>query len=113
MEIKTENTNSSTVNQQNETINKINVPACILLLFAEYLGYVSDLIEWCEEWCTTDNFPEFKKKILYVDASSVLKKMQKDYTIDELHQYYNQFYEVAIKGWVEKLKTHDSQTSSI
>lgn len=108
MEVNNE-TNVSTESTTVTTITKINLPPCILLLFAEYLGYVSPLLDWCEEWCTTSNFPEFKKRILFYDAHSTLNSMLNDFNIVTLHNFYNQFYEVAIKNWADKLKTNDAQ----
>lgn len=101
-----ENTNESTstalVLVEKEKHAKVIIPSCIFLLFAEYLGYISPLIDWAEECCTKKDFPSYKKDILNVDAKSILKRIKIDYEEDALYDIYDQFYNVALKIWEKK-----------
>lgn len=102
-----ENQNTSTTVvtvEGGEELKKIEVLSCIFLIFAEYLGYESIFMNWTEEWCTKGKLPEFKQNILFVEAKSILKKVEKDYEPEVVHTLYDQFYHVAIKKWETMLQ---------
>lgn len=94
------------------TIDQVTLQPCVFILFAEYLGYESPLADWCEEWCTKDNFPNFKKRLITIDAQVMFQNVLKDYTIENLHHYYNAFYDIVIKKWEDNLSQHDSTIKS-
>lgn len=104
MEIKTETNTTNTV-VENATITTFNIPSCIFILFAEYLGYETPLIEWCEEWCNDAKFPEWKKNVLKVDAKLLYTEMQKEFSQDKIIEYYRKFYDLVICNWCDKLSS--------
>ena len=97
------------INVENTTsVNKIpmEVRIPIFILFAEYLGYVSPLVEWADEWCKkeTTKFPEFKKKILTAEAKHIFDKMVKELELSEIRQWYDDLYELTVKECEDNLK---------
>lgn len=102
--VNTSTSTALTVVEKTEEKQSITLEAPILILFGEYLGFETKLITWAEDACTKPNFPQFKKNILAVIASIMLRKIKKDYTNEEIRAYYEDFYEIAIKNWVDKLR---------
>lgn len=98
------NEKNSTVTENKEKELKV-IDKAIFVLFAEFLGYVSPLIDWAEDICDCKNVPEFKKKIVYLDADYLFKEMQKEYTIEEIRKWYDEFYPVALKEYADKMKS--------
>lgn len=111
----TENTNLQTngddakkiiVSTETET-RTIEPP--IMLLFGEYLGFVSDLIDFAEEWCKKPkSIQEWKKKAITIDALNIYHKMQSmadKFPKDAIIKYYDEFYDIALKDWVNKLNS--------
>lgn len=99
------NEKNSTVTENKEKELKV-IDKAIFVLFAEFLGYVSPLIDWAEDICDGKNVPEFKKKIVYLDADYLFKEMQKEYTIEEIRKWYDEFYPVALKEYSDKMKSN-------
>lgn len=88
-------------NNELKVINK-----ALFVLFAEFLGYASPLIDWAEDICDGKNISDFKKKIVYLDADFLFKEMKKEYTIEEIRKWYNEFYPVVLKEYDEKMKSN-------
>lgn len=107
------NENTTTVTNEKESVvteknskELKSVNKALFILFAEFLGYVSPLIDWAEDICDGKDVPEFKKRIVYLDAESIFKEMQKDYTIDEIRKWYDEFYPVVLKDYDDKMKSN-------
>ncbi|MBR6517532.1 MAG: hypothetical protein IKT40_11930 [Bacilli bacterium] len=82
-----------------ELIEK-TISAPMFLLFAEFLGYTSPLIEWAEEACKDKNCPEFKQQILTVDAIGVLKQILKDgHTLEDLRNWYDEIHDLLLQKY--------------
>ena len=64
----------------------------MFILFAEFLGYVSPLIDWAEAICEGKSIEEFKQKLLILDADFLLRKMNEDFNLNELKEWWDTFY---------------------
>lgn len=92
-----------------ETITEGKVINNILfVVFAEFLGYESPIIQWAEDACKGKSIETFKARILNVDACSIFKKMQEKYTIDEIKKWWNEFYPILLEEFEENLKKSES-----
>lgn len=110
-----ENTNLQTNGDEAKTITvstetKIRTIAPpIMLLFAEYLGFVSDLLDFAEEWCKKPkSVQDWKKKAITIDAINIYHKMlsmDKKFPKDEIIKYYDEFYDIALKKWEDTLNS--------
>lgn len=75
----------------------------LFLKFAEYLGYETPLIDYVDKYCDGKEIPEIMLKALCIDAVSVFKKMKKEYTEEEIREWYDMFYPVVIKECEDKI----------
>ncbi len=76
----------------------------LFILFAEFFGYVSPLIDWAEDICDGKDVPEFKKNIVNIDADYIFSEMKKEYTLTQIRAWYDEFYPIILKDYVNKLK---------
>jgi len=91
-----------------EDITFKNLPIPVIILFAEYLGFVSGVIEWAEEWCKNDKFPEWKKKILTNDAYNLMKDIKKHFSDDEILTVLNAIHDDILKVHIDNFnKNHN------
>lgn len=131
LENKTGNQNTTTKTIENVTDDKKNdnlsikdfagdathvIKAPIFILFAEYIGFVSKIINWAEDWCNgklNNNDPTsldvYKKKIVTEDALVLYRLAKKEYTDKELSDWYNKFYELILYKFDENLKKYEIQ----
>jgi hypothetical protein len=56
----------------------------LLILFAEYLGYVSRFNDIAFEWCEGKVPDKYIQSILNVEAKTIFRQMKKDYTMEEI-----------------------------
>ena len=82
---------------------KRTVSAPLFIMFAEYLGFVSKVIDWAEKWCNGEKPENYKVKIIETDAICLFHQAQKKYTDDELADWYNEFYDVILCNYDENL----------
>lgn len=94
-------TNTKTVENTEKKLTEVN--NIIFLLFAEFLGYESPLIGWCEKICNGNYPPKYVTNILNVEARMVFKEMQKEYTIGEIRSWYDKFYPLVLEDYDLKL----------
>jgi hypothetical protein len=85
-----------------EEINKIT-----FILFAEFLGYESAFVEWAEDICNGEKVDDFKKILIERDADYIFKKMTEEYSLDEIRNWYDEFYDVILKEYDETAKGMD------
>ena len=79
------------------------VPTPIFILFAEYLGYVSQFNKKAEEWCD-GKVPEVHvQKIMILEANTIFRQMKKDYSLDVIKYYYESYYPLILKEYMDKL----------
>lgn len=91
---------SDMVEQHEENV----IPAPIFIIFAEYLGYVSQFNKKAEEWCD-GKVPEVHvQKIMMLEASCIFHQMKKDYELDVIKYYYDSYYPLILKEYVDKLE---------
>ena len=102
-EVKT-NVNTTTVVVEQKTLE---VNPIVFIMFAEFLGYESPLIKWAEMICSGISAPKFVEKILQVEASTIFTEMQKEYSLKEIRNWYDQFYPLVLEQYEEKIKGKD------
>ena len=79
------------------------VEAPLFILFAEFLGYVSIFNDFAEKWCD-GKVPEMHvQKVLLVEAKSILRQMKKDYSKEEIREFYQMYYPLILQEYEEKL----------
>ena len=94
--------NKTTVSETGQHIEK-TIPAPVLIIFAEYLGYVSRFNEIAIDWCE-GKFPEpYIQEILGMEAKSIFRQMKKDYTLEEIQYWYDAYRPVIIGEYEDKL----------
>lgn len=94
-----------TVNTTTNTVTEnVTIYKPIFILFAEYLGYESPVIQWAEDLCTNKKCEPFKIKFMKVEAEYILEKMLKEFSISEIKQYYDDFYPLALRRYDENLE---------
>lgn len=86
------------MNTDAKVINK-----ALFVLFAEFLGYVSPLIDWAEEICEGKKVDEYKVKIIELDADFIFAKMQEAYSLEEIKKWYEDFYPLVLQDYENKL----------
>lgn len=90
---------------------KRTVKAPLFIMFAEYLGFVSNVIDWAEDWCKGNQPDEYKVKIIETDAICLFHQAKKKYTDDELADWYNEFYDVILSDYDKNLKNLEVKQS--
>ena len=81
----------------------ITIEAPLFILFAEYLGYVSIFNKIAEEWCD-GKVPEIHiQKIIILEAKCIQRQMKKDYTIENIKDFYEMYYPLIFQEYDEKL----------
>ena len=82
-----------------ETFVPVEINKITFLLFAEFLGYESVFVEWAEDICNGEEVDSFKKILIERDADYIFKKMTEEYTIEEIRNWFNEFYDVILKDY--------------
>jgi hypothetical protein len=94
-------------NKESSKKNVIEAP--IFIIFAEYLGYVSRFNQLAVEWCDGKIPETYIQKIMIMEAKSIFRQMQKDYTLPTIKYWYNTYYPVILEEFADKLaKTLES-----
>lgn len=92
----TNNTTTAVDTQQELEIMLDPIPTSkrkpVFLLFAEFLGYATPLIEWAEDICKKNNVDEFKHKLIDMDASVIFSKMKEDFGIEYIKEAWEDLY---------------------
>lgn len=114
MNKETNSTNPTTVNTEKwegnlKDVEKFGehiaaiVPAPIFILFAEYMGYISQFNKMAENWCD-GKVPEVHvQKIMILEAKCIYRKMLQDYDLDDIRYYYDSYYPLVLKEYVDGL----------
>lgn len=85
---------------------------CLFILFAEFFGYVSPLIDLAEDFCDGKEISSHMLSFLKIDSIMILEKMKKEFTIDELKDWYKKFYPLLLEQYDEKMKEkYDTKNS--
>ena len=64
----------------------------MFMLFAEFLGYYSPLVDWITEGASEDSMEPFKKRLLLIDANFILFSMLEEYSVNELKEWWDMYY---------------------
>jgi hypothetical protein len=87
--------------QPNEEVIVVEAP--LFILFAEYLGYVSIFNKMAEDWCD-GKVPDIHiQKIIILEAKCILRQMKKDYSLDDIREFYSMYYPLILQEYDEKL----------
>lgn len=79
------------------------IQAPLFIIFAEYLGYVSQFQKKAEDWCD-GKVPEVHvQKVMNVEAKCIYRQMLKDYDLDDIQYYYDAYYPLILKEYDDKL----------
>ena len=86
-----------------ESDKEKTIEAPIFIIFAEYLGYVSRFNKLAVEWCDGKIPETYIQKIMIMEAKSIFRQMQKDYTLPTIKYWYNTYYPVILEEFADKL----------
>jgi hypothetical protein len=79
------------------------IPTPLFIIFAEYLGYISQFNKKAEEWCD-GKVPEVHvQKVMNLEAKCIYRQMIKDYDLDEIQYYYDSYYPLILQEYDENL----------
>lgn len=76
-----------------------NIHPAILIMYGEFLGYVSPILSIAEKVCKGEPIDDDVMKFLKVEAAFIFMKMQEEYTLKELRGWYDDFYDVVFKEY--------------
>ena len=97
--------NFKDLQENGEVLNHIEaiVPTPIFILFAEYMGYISQFNKMAENWCD-GKVPEVHvQKIMILEAKCIYRKMLEDFDIDDIRYFYDSYYPLVLKEYVDSL----------
>lgn len=97
------NNETSTTVENTTTEIKIEktINAPLFLLFAEFLGYTSPIVDWAEKVCKGEKVPEYQKNIIKVDAQGIFNQMLKEnLTKEDLRGWFDELYDLLLKKYV-------------
>lgn len=87
--------------EKSEPIIVMDAP--VFILFAEFLGYVSVFNKLAEDWCD-GKVPDIDvQKVIIVEAKCIFRQMKKDYTLDDIREFYEMYYPLILQEYEEKL----------
>ena len=93
--------NFAEVAEESDKENVVEAP--VFIIFAEYLGYISRFNKLAVEWCEGKIPETYIQKIMIMEAKSIFRQMQKDYTLPTIKYWYNTYYPVILEEFAEKL----------
>jgi hypothetical protein len=88
---------------QNVELTEIN--KIIFVLFAEFLGYESPFVKWAEDICEDKEYEDFQLTLVERDADYIFEKMKEEYTLEEIRGWYQEYYDVLLKEYAEKINS--------
>lgn len=80
------------------------VKSPLFLMFAEYLGFVSKVIDWAEDWCLGNKPSDYKINIIETDAIRLFNQAKNKYSKEELVSWYDEFYTVILADYDKNLE---------
>ena len=94
--------NKTTVSETGHHTEK-TIAAPVLIIFAEYLGYVSRFNNIAIDWCEGKVPEEYIQNIIIMEAKSIFRQMKKDYTLEQIQYWYDTYRPVIIGEYEDKL----------
>lgn len=93
----------STMDQVDKTLMH-HVKAPVFIMFAEYLGLVSKLLPWAEEWCDGKQLKDYQIKTVETDAISLFNIAKKQYSMEQIVEWFDCFWDVILKDYNDKVE---------
>lgn len=81
----------------------ICIDAPVFILFAEFLGYVSVFNKIAEDWCDGKVPDMHVQKVLIVEAKCIFRQMKKDYTMEDIREFYTMYHPLILQEYEDKL----------
>ena len=79
------------------------ISAPIFIIFAEYMGYVSQFNKLAENWCD-GKVPEVHvQKVMMLEAKCIFRQMLKDFDLETIRYYYDSYYPLILKEYADSL----------
>lgn len=92
----TTNTTQTTVITETTSNEPITTHFLTFLMFAEYMGYVSEFIEDVDKWIDGTEPEEHIRRFLWIEAQNILSQMENDMKINDLRTWWNEFYPLVL-----------------
>lgn len=77
----------------------------LFLIFAEFLGYVSPLMEWVDK-SVEKKLEPFQRNILIMDSKVIFERMKSEFDIPTIKEYWDMLYPAVLIKYDEKIKTN-------
>lgn len=81
----------------------VKVETPLFIIFAEYMGYCSRFIKLAEKWCDGEVPPIHIQKVMRLECLAIKRKMEQDYTREDVRTWFVQYYEPILKELDDKL----------
>lgn len=85
------------------------IKAPLFLMFAEYMGYVSKLIEEANSWCEGKKPHEYVARLIEIEAFNIFKDMKEFMDNATIKENFDNLYEVILSSYDEELKKLDEK----
>ena len=101
MDTKTETKTQVVTEIENGKIIQVESP--LFIIFAEFLGYVSIFNKIAEDWCNGKVPMTHIQKVVIVEAKCIFRQMKKDYSMDDIREFYKMYYPLILEEYDENL----------
>ena len=89
------------------------IRSALFIMFAEYMGFISKFLELAEQWCQGKKPENHICKLIEIDAFNVFNEMKKKYQLEEIKNYFNEFYSIVLEEYDKELtKIEESEKKS-
>lgn len=83
--------------------------APLFIVFADYLGYVSEYLDSALSWCEGAPPAKEVQQFLAIEAMCIYRAMISDYTLSEIKEWYEVYWPIFLSEYDEKLKSLEKQ----
>lgn len=73
----------------------IKMCAPIVLLFAEYYGYISPLLEWATDFASGKKITSLQKRLIELDAQVIASKLKQEEDIKDIRETYIMLHDLV------------------
>lgn len=89
---------------ENTTTIEKTIKAPVFVMFAEFLGYTSPVVDWAEKVCFGKEIKKFQKDFIRIDAIGIFNQMLKEsLTKEDIKGWYDEYYDLILKKYDDKL----------
>ena len=88
-------------NESETYFGKVEMTPQLFLLFAEFIGYDSPLVEFADKLMLEDKkekIPEYIKKVIKIDAYNICESMKEEYDLDVIKENFDEFYPIILQS---------------